>query len=208
LADKYISYGREIDMSKIFIVMGKSATGKDTIFKEITVQMSTMAKTVIGYTTRPIRDGEINGVAYYFVNQDKLLEYEKAGKIIERRAYETIHGIWEYFTVDDGQIKLSDSNYIMLGTLESFGQIKKYYGEDKVLPIYLEVDDGLRLERALSRERMQINPKYKELCRRYLADEEDFCEENLIKLNIQKRYNNQDMKQCISEILSDINAVI
>lgn len=195
-------------MSKIFIVMGKSATGKDTIFKEIKEQMGNKVKTVIGYTTRPIRDGETNGVAYYFVNQDKLLEYEKAGKIIERRSYHTIHGIWDYFTVDDGQIDLIDSNYIMLGTLESFGQIKSYYGADKVFPVYLEVDDGLRLERALSRERMQINPKYKELCRRYLADEEDFCEENLMKLNIKKRYNNQDMGQCLSEILRDINAAI
>lgn len=195
-------------MSKIFIVMGKSATGKDTIFKEIKEVMGDQVKTVIGYTTRPIRDGETNGIAYYFVNQDKLSEYDKHRKIIERRSYHTIYGIWEYFTVDDGQINLSDSNYIMLGTLESFRQIKNYYGEDKVLPIYLEVDDGLRLERALKRERMQINPKYKELCRRYLADEEDFCEENLIGLNILKRYNNQDMNGCLSEILTDIKARI
>ncbi|MDF2801080.1 MAG: hypothetical protein K0S61_983 [Anaerocolumna sp.] len=195
-------------MSKIFIVMGKSATGKDTIFKELQDIMGDQVKTVIGYTTRPIRDGETNGVAYYFVDQNKLLEFDKDGKIIERRSYHTIHGIWNYFTVDDGQINLLDSNYIMLGTPESFRQIKNYYGEDKVLPIYLEVDDGLRLERALNRERMQINPKYKELCRRYLADEEDFCEENLIGLNIIKRYNNQDMNACITEILTDIKAMI
>lgn len=195
-------------MSKIFFVMGKSATGKDTIFNELKHRLKDQVKTVIGYTTRPIRDGEINGVAYYFVDSNKLSEYDKNGKIIERRSYDTIYGVWDYFTVDDGQIKLLESNYIMLGTLESFEQIKNYYGEDKVVPIYLEVEDGLRLERALKREKMQINPKFKELCRRYLADEEDFCEENLIELNINKRYNNQDMNQCLLEILADIEAII
>lgn len=195
-------------MSKIFIVMGKSATGKDTIFKELKDELKNKVKTVIGYTTRPIRDGERDGVAYYFVNHNKLSQYEKDNKIIERRSYDTVYGIWDYFTVDDGQIDLVDSNYIMLGTLESFGQIKSYYGEDKVLPIYLEVDDGLRLERALNREKMQITPKYKELCRRFLADEEDFCEENLDKLKIEKRYHNEDMRQCLLEILADINMFI
>lgn len=192
-------------MSKIFIVMGKSATGKDTIFKELKETLKHQIKTVIGYTTRPIRDGELDGVAYYFVDKEKLLEYEKLGKIIEKRSYDTMHGIWEYFTVDDGQIDLLDYNYIMLGTLESYDQIKSYYGEDKVFPLYLEVDDGVRLERALKRERMQINPKYKELCRRYLADEEDFTEENLVRLGITKRYNNQNMTQCLYEIVLDIN---
>lgn len=195
-------------MSKIFIVMGKSATGKDTIFKELNETLKDRVKTVIGYTTRPIRAGEKNGIAYYFVDKEKLLEYEESGKIIEKRSYDTVHGIWDYFTVDDGQIDLLDSNYIMLGTLESYRQIKSYYGENKVIPLYLEVDDGLRLERALKRERMQIYPKYKELCRRYLADEEDFCEENLQELNIKKRYNNQDMKQCLSEILTDMTAAM
>lgn len=186
--------------------MGKSATGKDTIFKELKETLKHQIKTVIGYTTRPIRDGELNGVAYYFVDKEKLLEYEKSGKIIEKRSYTTMHGIWDYFTVDDGQIDLLDYNYMMLGTLESYEQIKSYYGEDKVFPLYLEVDDGLRLERALKRERMQITPKYKELCRRYLADEEDFSEENLVRLGIRKKYNNQNMTQCLYEILEDIKA--
>lgn len=195
-------------MSKIFIVMGKSATGKDTIFNEIKNVMKGKIKTVIGYTTRPIRDGEKDGVAYYFVDKNKMLEYEANKKIIECRNYNTVYGVWSYFTVDDGQIDLNTHNYIMLGTLESYRQIKDYYGEDKVIPIYLEVEDGIRLERALQRERKQLNPKYKELCRRFLADEEDFSEENLKKLSIVKRYNNLDKKKCLEEILSDIRLAL
>ena len=44
-------------MSKIFYFMGKSASGKDTIFKQIKERMPNL-KTIVIYTTRPIREGE------------------------------------------------------------------------------------------------------------------------------------------------------
>ena len=54
-------------MGKIFYVMGKSASGKDTIYKKLHSRMPEL-KTVTMYTTRPIRDGEHNGVEYFFVD--------------------------------------------------------------------------------------------------------------------------------------------
>ena len=66
------------------------------------------------------------------------------------------------------------------------------------------MEDGLRLSRALERERRQQNPKYAELCRRYLADEKDFSEENLSELSIAGRYQYVDLETCISNIISDI----
>ncbi len=65
------------------------------------------------------------------------------------------------------------------------------------MPIYLEVEDGLRLVRALERERRQDEPKYAEMCRRFLADEEDFSEENLIKSGITERFCNEDLAACL-----------
>lgn len=192
-------------MSRLFVVMGKSATGKDTIFKKLKENKELKLKSVIGYTTRPIRDGETEGVEYYFVKEETLTNLKESGKIIEHRAYHTIHGIWYYFTADDGQIDLTCSDYVMIGTLEAYEQIRNYYGEKAVVPIYIEVEDGLRLERALHRERSQENPKYKEMCRRYLADEEDFSEENLSRLKIDKRYENKDVTVCLNEIIQDIN---
>ncbi|WMJ85374.1 guanylate kinase [Anaerocolumna sp. MB42-C2] len=191
-------------MSKLFIVMGKSATGKDSIFKKLKENAALGLKSVVGYTTRPIRNGETEGVEYYFVTEEKLMELKQNNKVIEHRAYHTMHGIWNYFTADDGQIDLCHSNYIMIGTLETFEQIRNFYGEKYVVPVYIQVEDGLRLERALHREQSQENPKYAELCRRYLADEEDFSEENLKKLNITKRYENKDIDICLNEIIKDI----
>lgn len=186
-------------MGKICYIMGKSSSGKDTVFKELKEKMTEL-KTITLYTTRPIRAGETNGIEYHFTDQACLNKMEEEGRVIEMRAYETKHGIWKYFTADDGKIDLGKSDYIVIGTLESYTDMRRYFGADKLIPIYVEVEDGLRLSRALGRERKQSEPKYAELCRRFLADQEDFSEENLDKAGIIRRFNNDHLKKCLEEI--------
>lgn len=186
-------------MGKIGYIMGKSASGKDSIFKELKKQLPEW-KEVVLYTTRPIREGEKEGVEYHFVDEERLRELEQAGCVIEQRAYETVHGIWRYFTADDGQIDLQSHNYLMIGTLESYEAMCGYFGADAMIPVYVEVEDGERLARALERERAQKVPKYAELCRRFLADAEDFSEDNLKRAGIVKKFENQNFKECLEEI--------
>ncbi|MBO5278498.1 MAG: guanylate kinase [Lachnospiraceae bacterium] len=189
-------------MGRIFYVMGKSASGKDTIYQRLLKEYD--FRTVVLYTTRPMREGETDGREYHFVTEEALKRFEAEGKIIEVRAYHTVHGIWYYFTVDDGQVNLQENNYLMIGTLESYQKLREYYGAESFVPLYIEVDDGVRLERALHREMQQNEPKYAELCRRYLADEKDFAEENLRACGIEKRYQNADLEQCLAQIREDI----
>jgi guanylate kinase len=191
-------------MARIFIVMGKSSTGKDTIYKKLLESDELQLKTVVMYTTRPIRKSEEDGVEYRFVDEGTLLGLQKQNKIIEHRSYDTIHGTWHYFTVNDGQINLEEANYLMMGTLETYAQIKEYFGKDRVVPIYLEVEDGVRLMRAMKREQKQEQPKYAEMCRRFLADDEDFSSENLQKNGIVKIYQNMDINICLYEVMDDI----
>ena len=195
-------------MGKIFVVMGKSASGKDSIYKCLLEDEALNLKTVVTYTTRPIRSMEQDGREYYFVDHETRERLLAEGKVIEHRAYHTVHGIWNYFTVNDGQIDLSTSNYIIIQTLEGYEQIRKYFGQDAVIPIYIEVEDGIRLQRALDREKKQAEPKYVELCRRFLADDEDFSDQNISALQITKRYENIDMETCIKSISTDIKALI
>lgn len=190
-------------MGKIYYMMGKSASGKDTLYKEIRERCPEL-RTVTLYTTRPIRSGEKDGVEYYFVSKDTLDTYDKEGKVIELRTYHTIHGDWHYATLDDGQVELDRNDYIILGTLESFCKMREYYGDDSIVPVYIEVEDGERLRRALFRELSQEEPKYAEMCRRFLADSEDFSEENLKKAGITRRYINADKVQCLEEIIGEI----
>lgn len=194
-------------MPKLFVIMGKSATGKDTIYKELLKNTDLDLKEVVSYSTRPIRNGEKDGIEYFFVSADKLEQLIKEDKIIEIRQYNTVQGLWSYFTVNDGQIDLDNYNSLIIGTLESYEQIRNYYGKESIYPIYVEVDNGLRLQRALDREKSQESPQYAEMCRRYLADEEDFSEENLRKLGIYKKYQNNDLDKCIEQIVSDIRAI-
>ena len=186
-------------MGKIYCMMGKSSSGKDTLYQKVLERLPQIHR-VVPYTTRPIRSGEQDGVEYHFVDDKQLAELETDGKVVELRAYNTVHGIWKYFTVDDGQIDLEQGDYLLIGTLETYEKIREYYGAEHLVPIYIEVEDGERLARALERERRQAVPKYKEMCRRFLADEEDFCEENLKRLGIDKRYRNTDMETCLNEI--------
>ena len=186
-------------MGKIYCMMGKSSSGKDTLYQKVLERLPQIHR-VVPYTTRPIREGEQDGVEYHFVDDKQLAELDTDGKIVELRAYNTVHGIWKYFTVDDGQIDLEQGDYLLIGTLETYEKIREYYGAEHLVPIYIEVEDGERLARALERERRQAVPKYKEMCRRFLADEEDFCEENLKRLGIDKRYRNTDMETCLNEI--------
>ena len=190
-------------MGKIFYLMGKSASGKDTIYKKVKEQLPEL-KTIVIYTTRPIREGERDGVEYFFKTEDEFHQLQQEGKVIESRTYQTIHGPWIYFTVDDGQFDRED-HLVAIGTLESYIQLRRYFGDEKVIPIYVEVEDGLRLERALERERKQTKPKYEEMCRRFLADSADFSEEKLEEAGITHKFLNVDVDKCVKEILLGIH---
>lgn len=188
-------------MGKLFYVMGKSSSGKDTIYEEILSRKELELQPFIMYTTRPIRANETDGIQYHFVTEDMLRSMQEKGQVIELRSYNTVHGIWYYFTADGDCIDMEHRHYIALGTLESYEKVKKYYGEERVVPIYIEVQDVLRLERSIKREKKQPVPNYDEVCRRFLADQQDFSEENIRRAGIKKRFHNNDDRQiCMDEV--------
>ena len=78
------------------------------------------------------------------------------------------------------------------------------------MPLYIEVEDGERLQRALDRERQQTEPKYAELCRRFLADEADFSAENMEKCGIREenRFENRKLEACVDELVREIRNFI
>ncbi len=187
-------------MGKIFYIMGKSSSGKDTIYNRLQADEKLQLLNLILYTTRPMREGEIEGREYHFVQREEFESLKQEGKVIESRTYETVYGPWTYFTVADGQMTDTEKSYLGIGTLESYIQLKNYYGEEKICPVYIEVEDGERLKRAIAREEQQTSPKYEEMCRRFLADAQDFSEEKLQQAGITKRFYNTELENCIKEI--------
>ena len=192
---------------KIIYIMGKSSAGKDTIYKILKEKMD--VNTYVMYTTRPIRDGEIDGITYNFITSEEMKEYidgEKRQRLIEYRTYNTVHGPWTYATIDDSQFE-TDKDMLMLGTLESYVKVKDNFDRNsdvELIPIYVEVPDNIRLKRAIEREETQKQPKYAELCRRFIADTNDFSEENLINAGIKRRFENINLDECVEEIVQYI----
>ena len=194
-------------MGSLFYIIGKSSTGKDTIYKELYEKKDLKLNPLVMYTTRPIREKEVDGREYHFVDDTVLKQLEQDGKVIEKRAYHTIHGVWTYFTVDNDKLDLKNQDYLAIGTLESYEKIRTYYGDGKVVPLYIEVEDGLRLERALEREKKQQPPKYEELCRRFLADQADYSEEKLKEAGITVRYSNEkNIESCVETLAAVIRS--
>lgn len=187
---------------KIIYLMGKSSSGKDTIYKKLKSKLD--IDSYVLYTTRPIRSGEYDKVDYNFLTDNQLKDYQD--NIIESRTYQTVYGPWTYATILDEQFN-SNKDLLMTGTLESYNKIKEFFKDDntkEMIPVYIEVEDGIRLERALKREREQANPKYEEMCRRFIADCKDFSEENITKAGINKRFKNINLEECVEKIIEYI----
>ena len=142
---------------------------------------------------------------YHFTDEAGYQEQKKAGNVVEERTYHTVMGDWHYYTVLKDVDLTGDTVYLMIGTLESFIGTKKAIGEGNILPIYIELDDGVRLSRALTRERSQEKPQYEEMCRRFLADAQDFSEDKIKAAGITRRFQNDDLEACLGEILEFLN---
>lgn len=187
-------------MGKLFYIIGRSASGKDRLQKELQRRFGDALRPVVMYTTRPMRSGEQEGEAYHFITPETFAVWQQAGRVIESRTYQTVHGPWTYATLDDGQIDLSRHAYLMVGTPESYCGTRDYFGADAVMPLFIHVEEGQLLQRALLREMAQEQPKYAELCRRFLADAEDFSAEKLEALKLPRVFENDDFDRCADEL--------
>ncbi len=190
-------------MGKIILLLGKSSSGKDHFYKMLKEEPALQLQTVVLYTTRPMRENEQDGVQYFFTDETKLSKLRAEGRVIEERCYQTALGPWYYFTVDDGQIDLKKGSALMIGTLESYASLCAYFGREQILPVYIETEDRIRLERAMKREEKQEHPHYDEMCRRFLADTEDFAPEKLQAAGITRVIpNNTTKEDCFGAILN------
>ncbi len=191
-------------MNKIFYIMGKSASGKDSVYRYLLEQSGLGLKKLMLYTTRPIRAEEEYGKEYYFVDEQRFGQLQEQGRVVESRTYQTVYGPWIYFTADDAAMDLAFHSYLGIGTLESYEKLKGHYGKQTMCPIYIEVEDGERLRRALLREQQETAPRYQEMCRRFLADSEDFSEKKVKEAGIIRRFVNAAFTDCIREITAYI----
>ena len=149
----------------IICLLGKSGAGKDTLLKKIRLSKPEL-RPVVSYTTRPIRENEVNGLDYNFLSLDEFNEKIKSGDIIEHRVYNTTQGDWYY-----GSPKLDEKNdYIQVIELQGYNFIKEYYeGKHSIFGLYLNVPENIRLQRLQKR-----GDNIDEINRRLETDNNDF----------------------------------
>ena len=161
-------------MGKLFCLVGKSGSGKDTLFKSIVNDTRFSVTPVIPYTTRPRRKDEKEGIDYHFVTPGEMQEMERNNEIIEKRAYDTTEGVWFYFT-KSFSVSGGGGISLMITTPEALGKLAAGLGSENIVVLLLDADGRIRIERSLQRESEEEFPNYSEVCRRYLADEKDFA---------------------------------
>lgn len=193
-------------MGLIYYIMGKSASGKDTVYRALLKERPALRPVVL-YTTRPIRETETEGVEYHFVDEETLEGLSRAERVIESRTYQTEYGPWRYATVHSVGMDPALADYLMIGTLESYRSLKAFFGDSAIFPIYLELPPDIRLLRAIKREQGEARPRYDEVCRRFLADEEDFSPEKLAEAGITSRFDNTDFAGCMAQIRRAMGSV-
>ena len=154
----------------IIAIMGKSASGKDSLLKALLQEPQFKeAKPIISCTTRPIRENEINGIDYHFLTNEQFTNLVLSNRMLEA----TVFNDWCYGTSIDS---LSTSG-INIGVFNPEGCEALRQNENITLClIYVEATDKTRLLRSLNREK---NPDCHEIVRRFNADEMDFCEEEI-----------------------------
>lgn len=161
----------------LVILTGKSGCGKDTLQEELIRKEN--FKKLISTTTRPKREGEIEGREYYFVDKDKFFQLDKEGFFIEHRSYKTLvnnkkdtwyYGLGKQLSKED----INSDMYITILDLDGAKAARDYYGKDNCTIAYISLDDKIRENRASKRGGYDKS----EWDRRLEDDNKVFSEEN------------------------------
>lgn len=187
--------------NKIIVLSGKSASGKNHISNECKKRFD--MNELISYTTRPRREGEREGVEYYFINDEDIKEKANKGELLEIREYKTIYGKWYYSL---GVKELKKNNPICILDYKGLKELERKVGKTNIISIFIDVNDEVRLKRALSREKID-HEKEQEIIRRLEADDKDFKYEIINKDYdyIVKNNNKSDLNE-ILELIKNLNS--
>lgn len=185
---------------KIIILCGQSGSGKSTIANKL---IKNRFKPIVTNTTRPPREGEVNGVDYNFINNFDFYSLISVNDMIEWRKYDTVLGTW-YYGSDARNIDLDKNDYVVVLTLDGVESYIKYFGAENCIVFYIDCPKHIREQRAKARDPKGFNREEWE--RRLRADKLDFPMEKIVKLcNFKITNYNRPIHEIIGEIKQDIS---
>lgn len=180
----------------MIILLGKSASGKDTIVRNLVEQHD--YKRIITWTTRPMRPGEKEGVTYHYTTEEDFKKKINEGFFVEWKKYETVKGTWYYGTALDDIMKARNDDYSVIiltkDGLEKLNSFCSHLVGINLLSVYLDVDTKVIKQRLLKR-----GDDKKEAVRRIKYDKKDFKGiENMVDVVIEN--NHRDIQEVVNMI--------
>lgn len=176
-------------MKNILILCGKAASGKDTLKRYIVEALELSGiefNNVVNTTTRPPREGEVDGVNYHFCSAEEMTK-----KILnDEMAEAVLFNDWVYGT--ENKALSEDKLNVGIFNLEGIEALRQNPNHN-IFAVYLDVEDSVRLIRYLNRENM-TKEKINEMFRRYKADEIDFADvDDLVDYKLKLEGNEDKM---------------
>jgi guanylate kinase len=157
----------------IYVLIGESGCGKTTTAMELE---RLGLDRVVTCTTRPMREGEVDGKDYNFMSDEEFINDEKKGLFVETA---TFRG-WHYGTHLNSLLGDGDK-VVVLSPEGAKSLIKdKRIPNDLIRIFYIIVGSSYRLHKLLTTRDDET-----EVLRRFKTDKEDF--DNLLKSKMKNR---------------------
>ena len=177
-------------MYKIIALIGEAGSGKDRIMKEVLAAAPDRFNEIISCTTRPMREGEVEGVNYYYLTGKQFTDKVIADQMLETSGFNG----WYYGTSYDS-LSADKPN---IGVFNPQGIRSLLKRQDIELTVYrVHTSAKIRLLRQLNREN---NPDVNEIIRRFMTDTEDF---DMLEFPYYRLFNENldDLTEAVGEIL-------
>ena len=152
-------------MYKVIALMGEAGTGKDTLMQKILKENPGKFNEIISCTTRPMREGEVHGVNYYYLTPGEFIDRLSKNEMFEMAEFNG----W-YYGMSVDALKEDTINIGVLNP-EGIRSLLAHPDVDVMAVFRIVCRKKTRLLRQLNREE---NPNVDEIIRRYSADERDF----------------------------------
>lgn len=182
-------------MRKIFAVVGKASTGKDTLVKMLGEILG--MPIALSFTTRQMRVGEGQGVEYNFISEDEFWDLHEHGSLAEYTSYNVASGETWYYGLTKEELEKGEYVLVIVNP-DGLEQLRKIYG-NKICSILIDAPADVRIKRYLDRDKV-TESKAEECCRRFLADNKMFK-------NIKTDYIVNNIGE-ITEVYENIDRII